>query len=172
MNELVSRIVGKPWPKGVSGNPSGLPLRPAGSRQTFSAGFLDDLAKTWRDKGRQTMEWTAENQPSTFFAVCARLIGPEVKLTIEQQLPGNLSPADWNLMMQILDAVKSAKRMLLTGPQVRCLSLYLAHLETVRKRLVPRTVRLSRVRRDGHLPNQLGISPIILFPTVERISHA
>jgi hypothetical protein len=47
------------------------------------------------------MEWTAENQPSTFFAVCARLIGPEVKLTIEQQLPGNLSPSDWNLMMQI-----------------------------------------------------------------------
>jgi hypothetical protein len=36
------------------------------------------------------------------------LIGPEVKLTIEQQLPGNLSPSDWNLMMQILDAVKSA----------------------------------------------------------------
>ena len=54
------------------------------------------------------MEWTAENQPSTFFAVCARLIGPEVKLTIEQQLPGDLSPADWNLMVQILDAVKSA----------------------------------------------------------------
>ena len=107
MNELVSRVVGKPWPKGVSGNPSGLPGRPAGSRQTFSAGFLDDLAKTWRDKGRQTMEWTAENQPSAFFAVCARLIGPEVKLTIEQQLPGNLSPADWNLMMQVLDAVKS-----------------------------------------------------------------
>src|SRR5262249_25412635 len=73
MNELVSRVVRKPWPKGVSGNPSGLPGRPAGSRQTFSAGFLDDLAKTWRDKGRQTMEWTAENQPSTFFAVCARL---------------------------------------------------------------------------------------------------
>src|SRR5262252_7666758 len=94
MNELASRVV--------------VPGRPAGPRQTFSAGFLDDLAKTWRDKGRQTMEWTAENQPSTFFATCARLIGPEVKLTIEQQLPGNLSPADWNLMMQILDAVKSA----------------------------------------------------------------
>ena len=31
-------------------------------RTAFSAGFLDDLAKTWRDKGRQTMEWTADNQ--------------------------------------------------------------------------------------------------------------
>ena len=85
MSELVSSVVGKPWPKGVSGNPSGLPGRPAGSRQAFSAGFLDDLAKTWRDKGRQTMEWAADNQPATFFAVCSRLIGPEVKLTIEQQ---------------------------------------------------------------------------------------
>src|SRR5262245_38287705 len=72
MSELAEHVVGRPWPKGVSGNPSGLPGRPAGSRRTFSAGFLDDLAKTWRDKGRQTMEWTAENQPSTFFAVCAR----------------------------------------------------------------------------------------------------
>jgi hypothetical protein len=31
------------------------------------------------------MEWAADNQPATFFAVCSRLIGPEVKLTIEQQ---------------------------------------------------------------------------------------
>ena len=54
------------------------------------------------------MEKTASDQPGVFFATCARLIGPEVKLTIEQQLPGNLSPADWNLMMQILDVVKSA----------------------------------------------------------------
>ena len=52
------------------------------------------------------MLYTAEKQPTVFFATCARLIGPEVKLTIEQQLPGNLSPADWNLMMQILDAVR------------------------------------------------------------------
>ena len=100
MNELVSRVVGKPWPKGVSGNPSGLPGRPAGSRQTFSAGFLDDLAKTWRDKGRQTMEWTAENQPSTFLAVCARLIGPKVKLTIEQQSQA--------MMKEIIAAVRQA----------------------------------------------------------------
>src|SRR5262249_14776297 len=51
---------------------------------------------------------TAKTNPTAFFATCARLIGPEVKLTIEQQLPGNLSPADWNLMIQILDDVKSA----------------------------------------------------------------
>src|SRR5215472_8915325 len=108
MSELAERVVGRPWPKGVSGNPSGLPGRPAGSRQAFSARFLDDLAKTWRDKGRQTMEWTADNQPATFFAVCSRLIGPEVKLTIEQSLPGNLSMEDWQTMKEVIAAVRQA----------------------------------------------------------------
>ena len=95
----------KPWPPGVSGNPNG---RPLGSRSAFSAGFTRDLAEVWAEKGKASMLYTAEKQPAVFFATCARLIGPEVKLTIEQQLPGNLSPADWNLMVQILDAVKSA----------------------------------------------------------------
>jgi hypothetical protein len=107
MSEL-GHIVGRPFKPGQSGNPSGLPGRPLGSRTAFSQGFLDDLAKTWRDKGRQTMEWTADIQPATFFAVCARLIGPEVKLTIEQSLPGNLSGQDWAIMREIVDAVKTA----------------------------------------------------------------
>src|SRR5215813_13444600 len=95
----------KPWPPGVSGNPNG---RPLGSRSAFSAGFTRDLAEVWAEKGKASMLYTAEKQPAVFFATCARLIGPEVKLTIEQQLPGNPSPADWNLMIQVLDAVKSA----------------------------------------------------------------
>src|SRR5262245_21831259 len=95
----------KPWPPGQSGNPNG---RPVGSRSAFSAGFHRDLAGVWAAKGKESILYTAEKHPAVFFATCARLIGPEVKLTIEQQLPGNLSPADWNLMVQILDAVKSA----------------------------------------------------------------
>src|SRR5262252_3276745 len=94
----------KPWKPGQSGNLNG---RPVGSRSAFSAGFTRDLAEVWAEKGKASMLYTAEKQPAVFFATCARLIGPEVKLTIEQQQQGNLSPADWNLMMQILDAVKS-----------------------------------------------------------------
>ena len=44
------------------------------------------------------MLYTAEKQPAVFFATCARLIGPEVKLTIEQDLPTGLSTDDWSLM--------------------------------------------------------------------------
>src|ERR1700722_15508689 len=109
-------IVGRPFKPGQSGNPSGLPGRPLGSRTTFSQGFLYDFAKTWRAKGRLTMEWTADNQPATFFAVCARLIGPEVKLTIEQSLPGNLSAQDWAIMRDIVDAVKTTTHPSLAQP--------------------------------------------------------
>ena len=51
---------------------------------------------------------TAKTNPVTFFAVCARLIGSVVKLTIERSLPGNLSTQDWQMMREIVDAVKTA----------------------------------------------------------------
>jgi hypothetical protein len=54
------------------------------------------------------MLYTAKTQPATFFAVCARLIGPKVKVTIERQLPGNLSAEDWAMMREIVEAVKQA----------------------------------------------------------------
>src|SRR5262249_27708375 len=103
--ELTKHVNGRMWPPGVSGNPNG---RPVGSRTVFSQGFLKDLAEVWSDEGRAAMVKTAKTNPTVFSATCARLIGPEVKLTIEQQLPGNLSPADWHLMMEVVDAVKQA----------------------------------------------------------------
>jgi hypothetical protein len=54
------------------------------------------------------MEKTAIDQPTVFFATCARLIGPEVKLTIEQSLPGNLSMEDWQMMKEVIAAVRQA----------------------------------------------------------------
>ena len=50
----------------------------------------------------------ADNQPATFFAVCAQLIGPEVKITLEQSLPGNLSMEDWQTMKEVIEAVRQA----------------------------------------------------------------
>ena len=52
------------------------------------------------------MEKTAIDQPGVFFATCARLIGPEVKLTIEQTLPSNPSMEDWQVMRKMVEAVK------------------------------------------------------------------
>ena len=54
------------------------------------------------------MVQTARTIPTTFFAVCARLIGPEVKLIMEESLPGNLSAQDWAIIREIVDDVKTA----------------------------------------------------------------
>jgi hypothetical protein len=94
-----------PWVAGQSGNLNG---RPVGSRTVFSQGFLKDLAEVWASHGKQTMISTAETNPTVFFATCARLIGPEVKLTIEQTPPGNLSMEDWQVMREIVAAVLQA----------------------------------------------------------------
>ena len=39
---------------------------------------------------------------------CARLIPNDVRVTVEQQLPGNLSPEDWAIMQEIVNAVRQA----------------------------------------------------------------
>src|SRR5262249_25180974 len=124
--EPTKHVHGRMWQPGQSENPNG---RPVGSRTVFSQGFLKDLAEVWSDEGREAMVKTAKTNPTVFFATCARLIGPEVKLTIEQQLPGNLSPADWNLMMQILDAVKSAIPDAANRPAGRVLEFVLGALK-------------------------------------------
>ena len=95
----------KPWPPGVSGNPNG---RPVGSRSAFSAGFTRDLAEVWTDKGKAAMLYTAEKQPAVFFATCARLLPNDVRVAVEQQLPGNLSMEDWQVMKEIIAAVRQA----------------------------------------------------------------
>ena len=79
--EPTKHVNGRMWPPGVSGNPNG---RPLGSRTVFSQGFLKDLAGVWASHGKETIIKTAQDNPGVFFATCARLIGPEVKLTIEQ----------------------------------------------------------------------------------------
>ena len=103
--EPSKHVNGRMWPPGVSGNPNG---RPLGSRTVFSQGFLKDLAGVWASHGKETMIKTAQDNPGVFFATRARLIGPEVKLTIEQSLPGNLSMEDWRTMKEIVEAVKQA----------------------------------------------------------------
>ena len=47
------------------------------------------------------MLYTAEKQPAVFFATCARLLPNDVRVTVEQSLPGNLSVEDWQTMKEV-----------------------------------------------------------------------
>jgi hypothetical protein len=85
------------WQSGKSGNPAG--PKP-GYRQAFSAGFLKDLAEVWQTEGRDALLRAAKTQPATFFAVCARLIPSDVKLTVEQSY-GGLDVEDYKILQAI-----------------------------------------------------------------------
>ena len=122
-----------PWVAGQSGNLNG---RPVGSRTVFSRGFLKDLAEVWASHGKQTMISTAQTNPAVFFATCARLIGPEVKLTIEQSLPGNLSMEDWQAMKEIIAAVRQAIPDASSKPPGAVLEHVLGALQAVEAKII------------------------------------
>ena len=101
--EPTKHVNGRMWQPGQSGNPNG---RPVGSRTAFSNAFLKDLAEVWQEHGRDTIVQTARTNPTTFFAVCARLIPNDVRVTVEQGLPASLSLDDWATLREVLSAVR------------------------------------------------------------------
>jgi len=103
--EPTKHVNGRMWQPGQSGNPNG---RPLGSRTVFSTAFCKDLAEVWSQEGREAMVKTAKTNPTVFFATCARLIPNDVRVTVEQSLPGNLSMEDWQVMKEIIAAVRQA----------------------------------------------------------------
>ena len=82
-------------------------MAPLVAGKHFPAGFLKDLAEVWAEHGKETMLKTAEDQPTTFFAVCARLIPSDVKLTVEQTYSG-LQAEDYAILRAIKEALPSA----------------------------------------------------------------
>ena len=97
MNEVVE----KPWrwKSGESGNPLG---RPKGSRNAFSAAFVGDLQASWVQHGPGVLEKVAAQDPGRYLGICASIIPKDVALTVEQRLPGPLSPQD----MEIFQAIR------------------------------------------------------------------
>jgi hypothetical protein len=92
MNEP-KRVIGKPWQPGESGNPGG---RPIGARGRFSEQMISDIARSWSTHGPAALEKMAKTDNTRYVEICSRLIPKDVALTVQQQLPGGLDPADWS----------------------------------------------------------------------------
>src|SRR5262249_37514665 len=98
MNDVAVR--GRPFPAGVSGNPNG---RPPGhhTRHLFSEAFMRDLSASWSQNGATVLQRVAKENPSSYFAVCARLLPSDVAVSIQAQAPA-LDARD----LEILRAIK------------------------------------------------------------------
>jgi hypothetical protein len=102
MNEP-KRIIGKPWQPGESGNPGG---RPIGARGRFSEQMISDIARSWSQHGAAALEKMAATSHDRYVEICTRLIPKDVALTVQQRLPGGLDPADWSVMLELVQSIK------------------------------------------------------------------
>lgn len=102
-NENSLRNLKPRWQPGESGNPNG---RPARARLTEQ--FISDLSTTWGQHGAKVLQELATKQPGQFAALAAKLVPQDVQLTLEARLPGNLDPADWSIVLEVMGAIKQA----------------------------------------------------------------
>jgi hypothetical protein len=97
--------VGKPtpWPPGQSGNPAG---KPPGTRTAFSQGFIRDFALVWAEEGLEAVRKVAKKSPEAFVAIAARICPNDVRLTLEQAIPGGMSLEDYSLMREVIAPIR------------------------------------------------------------------
>jgi Family of unknown function (DUF5681) len=104
MNSNLAKV-GKPtrWPPGQSGNPAG---KPPGTRTAFSQGFIRDFALVWAEEGLEAVRKVAKKSPEAFVAIAARICPNDVRLTLEQAIPGGMSLEDYSLMREVIAAIR------------------------------------------------------------------
>ena len=104
MNSNLTKV-GKPtrWPPGKSGNPAG---KPPGTRTAFSQGFIRDFALVWAEEGLEAVRKVAKKSPEAFVAIAARICPNDLRLTLEQAIPGGMSLEDYSLMREVIAAIR------------------------------------------------------------------
>ena len=91
------------WPPGQSGNPAG---KPPGTRTAFSQGFIRDFALVWAEEGLEAVRKVAKKSSEAFVAIAARICPNDVRLTLEQAIPGGMSLEDYSLMREVIAAIR------------------------------------------------------------------
>ena len=91
------------WLKGQSGNLAG---RPQSSRQRISEQLLTDLAGVRETHGASVLERLAMTEPGKLAQIAHGLLPRDVFISVEQRTPGNLDPADWEILRRVVDLIK------------------------------------------------------------------
>jgi hypothetical protein len=73
-----SRVVGRPFRPGQSGNPKG---RPLGSRVKLEEIFVADMVEAWKLYGKEALERTAQKEPSKFAQIAASVLPKQTQNT-------------------------------------------------------------------------------------------
>ena len=136
----------KPWKPGQSGNPAG---KPPGTRHAFSQGFIRDFALIWAEEGLEAVRKVAKKSPEAFVAIAARICPNDVRLTLEQAIPGGMSLEDYSLMREVIAAIREG---LPDADQMQPGQVFqhvLGGCRTVRTIILLFTVRPTRMRKSS-----------------------
>ena len=68
---------------------------------------MRDLSASWSRDGAQVLQRVAKENPSSYFAVCARLLPSDVSISIQAQTPA-LDASDLMILRAIRDAIPNA----------------------------------------------------------------
>ena len=60
----------------------------------------------WQEEGLEAVRKVARKSPESFVAIAAKVCPADVRVSIEQSLPGGLGPEDWSLLQEVIQAVK------------------------------------------------------------------
>jgi hypothetical protein len=77
-----------------------------GTRTAFSQGFIRDFALVWAEEGLEAVRKVAKKSPEAFVAIAARICPNDVRLTLEQAIPGGMSLEDYSLMREVIAAIR------------------------------------------------------------------
>jgi hypothetical protein len=104
------RVIGRPFPRGVSGNPMG---RPVGSKNKLQEQFLLDLSDAWREYGVEALRKCATQEPSVFVKTIAGLLPRDVSLSVG--IDAVAFATSFQQAMEVLGIEQPVKRRRLPG---------------------------------------------------------
>jgi hypothetical protein len=113
VNKQPKQLAGYGWKPGQSGNPAG---RPIGARARISEKLLADLAVVWEEHGAGVLQRLAVTDPGKLAQIAYGLLPRDVFISVEQRTPGNLDPAEWEILRRVIDLIQANAKGAELGP--------------------------------------------------------
>ena len=82
--------------------------RPPSSRSRPSNKLITDLSEIWHANGPEILRKMAMREPGTLARMAYATLPKDILVSVEQRIPGGLSPEDWALLTQVLDLIRGA----------------------------------------------------------------
>ena len=70
--------------------------------------IIQDISGAWQTHGPQVLNRLAVEDPATFAKLAVGLVPKDVLLSINAKLPGGMDPDDWQLVTEVMGAIKQS----------------------------------------------------------------